>query len=79
MLKGNYVKRTFELFALEYLLLDSLMSIDISTCIYIESFVRYKNVMCVFVTLRIRVPVIFFNVVHLMRTVVAKCIMHSYS
>jgi len=78
MLKGNYVKRTFELFALEYLLLDSLTSTDISTCIYM-SLVRYKNVMCVFVTLRIRVAVIFFSVVHLMRTVVAKCIMHSYS
>jgi len=78
MLKGNYVKRTFELFAVEYLLLDSLTSTDISTCIYSES-VCNKNVMHVFVTLRIRVAVIFYSVVNFMRSVVAKCIMHPYS
>jgi len=78
MLKGNYVKRTFELFAVEYLLLDSLTSTDISTCIYIES-VCNKSVMHVFVTLRIRVAVIFCSVAYLMPSVVAKCIMHPYS
>lgn len=78
MLKGNYVKRTFESFAVKYLLLDSLMSIDMSVCMYIES-VRYKNVMRVLVTLLIRVAVIFYSVVHPTCTVVEKCIMYSYS
>jgi hypothetical protein len=69
MLKGNYVKGTLELFAVKYLLFDSLMSIDMFACMYIES-VRYKNAMCVFVTLRIRFAVVFYSVVHLMCTVV---------